>query len=143
MATRPVNPAGPIDASKLRTRRLQRTNPQRQARASNRRATLRRVFGFLDVDTAFDNAQFDQAHNARESKVRYNDLGMWLIRRGWFTEKTSGVRGPLVPPLRRLLSRPIETTLSTAVRDRVHALLMPEVEKLERLTGFTPRRPWQ
>jgi hypothetical protein len=114
----------------------------RDALLRDRRATLRQVFEFVGVDPGFESAEFDVEHNARESKVRYNDLGMWLIRRGWFTERRGAVRGPLVKPLRRVLSRPIDARLSVTARGQVMAALQPEVDKLTRLTGFTPVRPW-
>jgi sulfotransferase family protein len=104
-----------------------------------RRPTLRKVFEFLGVDADFDSPEFDRTHNTRRSKVRYNDLGMWLIRRGWFTESRGSVRGPLVQPLRRLLSTPIDDRLSPEARKALASELRPEVEKLTRLTGFQPR----
>src|SRR3954447_7853404 len=104
-----------------------------------RRPTLRKVFEFLGVDADFDSPEFDRTHNTRRSKVRYNDLGMWLIRRGWFTESRGSVRGPLVQPLRTLLSRPIDDRLSRDARNALKAELRPEVEKLRRLTGFEPQ----
>src|SRR3954451_8477086 len=44
-----------------------------------RQATLRKVFEFLGVDADFDSPGFERTHNTRASKVRYTDLGMWLI----------------------------------------------------------------
>jgi hypothetical protein len=114
----------------------------RDALLRDRRGTLRQVFEFVGVDPAFESGEFDVEHNARESKVRYNDLGMWLIRRGWFTERTGAVRGPLVKPLRRVLSRSIDATLSPGAREQAMAALRPEVDKLARLTGFAPVQPW-
>lgn len=102
----------------------------------NRRQVLRRVFAFLDVDPDFDSPEFDRLHNVRASKVRYNDLGMWLLRRGWFTERTGSVRGPLVRPLRAVLSRPIDDRLAPQARRLLAAHLRPEVDKLAQLTGF-------
>ena len=104
-----------------------------------RQATLRRVFEFLGIDPDFDSPQFARTHNTRATKRRYNDLAMWLIRRGWFVERGGSVRGSLVRPLRGLLSSPIDDQLSPEAREALTAELRPEVEKLQRLTGFTAR----
>src|SRR3954451_5516082 len=106
---------------------------------TERRQTLRKVFAFVGADADFDSPGFDRTHNTRGSKVRYNDLGMWLLRRGWFTERRGSLRGPLIPPLRRLLSTPIDDRLSPQARRALGDELRPEVEKLTRLTGFQPR----
>src|SRR3954453_11674964 len=105
----------------------------------DRRPPLRRGFVLLAVDPDFDSPDFDRTHNTRGSKVRYNDLGMWLVRRGWFTERRGSVRGPLAQPLRTLLSRPIDDRLSRDARNALTAELRPEIEKLRRLTGFEPQ----
>src|SRR3954447_20887582 len=104
-----------------------------------RRATLRRIFDFLGVDPDFDSPQFDRTHNTRASKRRYNDLAMWLIRRGWFVERGGSVRGSLVRPLRGILSSRIDDQLSPSARAALAAELRPEVDKLRALTGFEPR----
>lgn len=106
---------------------------------ANRRGTLSRVFAFLGVDPTFSSPLFDQVHNTAEEKVRYNRLGRWLVTRQILTEPREFLgRGPLVPPLRRLLSRPIERALPPQARDRLVATLRPEVEALRELTG----QPW-
>ena len=71
--------------------------------------------------------------------MRYGDLGMWLIRRGWFTQDTGAVRGPLRQPLRTLLSRPIDARLSESARRALADHLRPDVTKLTTLVGFEPR----
>lgn len=106
---------------------------------TNRRATLSRVFAFLGVDPAFSSPLFDQVHNTAEEKVRYNRLGRWLVIRQILAEQREFLdRGPLVRPLRRLLSRPIERTLPPQAHERLVATLRPEVEALRELTG----QPW-
>ena len=104
-----------------------------------RRPTLRRIFEFLGVDADFDSPQFDRTHNTRATKLRYNDVAMWLIRRGWFVERGGSVRGTLVRPLRGLLSSPIDDQMSPQARAALTAELRPEVDKLQRLTGFAAR----
>jgi hypothetical protein len=102
--------------------------------------TLRETFAFLGVDPTFTSPEFRRIHNARTAKVRYGDLGMWLIDKGIFTERRrsqSFRRAPLVRPLRRLLSRPIDDTLPAETRRRLVDILRPEVDDLRELSGKT------
>ena len=102
---------------------------------SQRRATLARVFGFVGVDVP-EMGAFEELHNVAETKVRYNRLGHWMVRKGIFTEAAPGFRrGPLRPPLRALLSKPIPRALSQEARLRLVDALSPEVERLRTLTG--------
>jgi hypothetical protein len=99
-----------------------------------RATTLRRVFRFLEVDEEFDSPQFERVHNVGAQKVRYNALGYWLVTRGIATNRQDSFeRGPLVQPLRRLLSHPIETRLPPPVHDRLVHALRPEVTRLREL----------
>jgi hypothetical protein len=98
--------------------------------------TLRDVFDFVGVDPDFTTAAFDEVHNTAAEKVRYNLLGRWLIRKNLFTERADYLyRGPLIPPLRRVLSRPIDRQLPPPAKAQLVAALEPEVEELRRLTG--------
>lgn len=102
----------------------------------NRLQCMAQVFRFLDVDPAFHSAQFGRLHNTSDVKVRYNRLGFWMVRRGLFTRQAGHLsRGPLVAPLRKLMSRPIDRRLPPEDRDRLVAALRPEVEQLRDLTG--------
>jgi hypothetical protein len=103
-----------------------------------RDATLRETFAFLEVDPDFCSPEFRQVHNQRSSKVRYGRLGMWLINRDLFTEHPRSHafrRTPLVRPLRRVLSRPIDTRLSADGRKLVVRALQSEVAELRDLAG--------
>lgn len=103
-----------------------------------RATTLRETFAFLGVDSTFTSSEFERIHNARPAKVRYGDLGMWLIRKRLFTERSrtkSFRRAPLVRPLRRILSQPIDATLPAETREVLVDALRPEVEELRELTG--------
>ena len=102
----------------------------------HRDETLREAFHFLDVDPSFTSPEFDRTHNTASVKVRYNDLGFWMVKHGIFTTRRSPFRrGPLVRPLRGLLSRPIDTVLPSSTRERLVATLRPEVTRLRELTG--------
>lgn len=105
----------------------------------DRRAeTLRETFSFLGVDPAFTSPEFQRIHNSRSSKARYGRLGMWLVNHGLLTQRRRSEafrRSPLVGPLRRILSRPIDTALPPEVHRLVAEALQPEVEELRELTG--------
>jgi hypothetical protein len=110
----------------------------------NRRAeTLRRVFGFLGVDPGFTSTGFDREHNPRTVKVRYGEIGWWMVERGVGTNRP-GRAGHLIGPLRRLLSRPVERSISSSTRELLTDRLGGEVERLGTLTGLSldwPTRP--
>jgi hypothetical protein len=102
-----------------------------------RAETLREIFAFLGVDPTFTSDRFLAEHNTKSAKVRYNDLGFWLVRRRIFVEKNGPFNtGPLRQPLRSLLSRPIDRVLSDDVREAMAENLRPEVERLRTLTGL-------
>lgn len=102
---------------------------------SHRDETLREVFGFLGVDADFTSPEFEKRHNIRGVKVRYNRLGYWLVKRGIMTEPRTSIRGPLVRPLRRVLSRPIDASLPDESRRLLVDFLSPEVDRLREQTG--------
>ncbi|MFL5420124.1 MAG: sulfotransferase family protein [Myxococcales bacterium] len=101
-----------------------------------RDATLRKVFRFLDVDPEFTSEGFRREHNPRTVKVRYGDLGWWMAVRGVGTTRP-GRKGHLIRPLKRLLSRPIERSISPATRELLTNEFANEVERLRSLTGLT------
>jgi hypothetical protein len=100
-----------------------------------RMETLRRIFRFLDVDPTFTSKGFLREHNPRMVKVRYGELGWWMAIRGVGTRQP-GRKGPLIRPLRRLLSRPIERSVSSATRELLVAEFRGEAERLRSLTGL-------
>ncbi len=102
----------------------------------DRTNTLRRVFSFLGVEPDFELPAFARIYNTRGTKVIYNRTGAWLVRHGLFTRRRGPLRrGPLIRPLRAVLSRPVEAVLPEAERRRLVAELRPEVEWLREVTG--------
>lgn len=101
---------------------------------NERTATLSEAFRFLGVDPHFESPEFERVHNPSHDKLRYGRLGWWLIRRGILTEGRAP-RSHLIQPVRALLSRRIDTTLSPAQRDELNAFFAPEVARLQELTG--------
>jgi sulfotransferase family protein len=103
---------------------------------TDRAATLRETFRFLEIDENFTTPSFDRLHNARAVKVRYNRLGFWMVRHRILTLPRGPFgAGPLIQPLRGLLSSPIDTGLAPETRAGLVAALRPEVERLRELTG--------
>jgi Sulfotransferase domain len=105
----------------------------------NRDDTLSRVFDFLGVDPTFTTPEFEREHNPRTIKVRYGGLGWWMALRGVGTRRP-GRRGPLIRPLRRILGRPIETSITASTRELLRGELSGEVKRLRALTGLP--LPW-
>lgn len=102
---------------------------------NERAATLAQTFRFLGVDPGFESPQFEHMHNPSGEKVRYGRVGWWLIRRGILTEG-GAPRRPLVRPLRALLSRRIDTTLTPAQSRELGEFFAPDIERLQELTGM-------
>jgi hypothetical protein len=110
----PANQILVFDAQDLRERRAE---------------TLRRVFAFLDVDPDFVSPSFSEEHNTASSHAVPNALGRRL---GSLGERMARRQG-----LRRLVSREIEAPVPTPEqRERLVALLTPEVERLRAMTGL-------
>ena len=105
-----------------------------------RRATLRRVFGFLGVDPDFWDPEFERERNRRDEKYTLtrsgaalfhgliDPFGRHVIRRRW-PQLSSSVRRALS---RRITERPV---VDGALRERLTDMLQPEVERLRALTG--------
>jgi hypothetical protein len=110
-----------IDSSDLRERRAD---------------TLRRIFEFLEVDPGFRSTGFEREYNPRTIKVRYGDVGWWMVTRGVGTRRL-GQRGHLVGPLRRLLSRSVPRSISPATRELLTEQFAGEVARLRELTGLS------
>jgi hypothetical protein len=101
-----------------------------------REAVLREVFRFLEIDMDFSSPRFTEMHNTSSEKVRYGSVGLWLIRhRILMRRRRSFRRGPLIAPLHRLLSRPIDRALSATVREGLVEHLQADVDRLRELTG--------
>jgi hypothetical protein len=102
----------------------------------HREHALRETFEFLGVDPMFKSPEFERTYNTGDAKVRYNALGWWMVQHGILTtRRRPSRRGPLVRPLRQLLSKPIDTTLSASTREFLVAVFCPEVSRLRELTG--------
>lgn len=109
-----------------------------ELRASRERV-MSRIFDFLGVEEFRPAPGLLVEHNTGDTKVRYNAVGMWMIRHGVLTKKVEGFeRGPLIRPVRHLLSRPVDRRLNDDDRERVVDLLRADVNLLRATTGL----PW-
>jgi sulfotransferase family protein len=95
----------------------------------SRAETMRRVFAFLGVDTGFRSPSWDEEHNIARARRVPTKLGKRLgARRGV---------GDTVSLKRRLATREVVTpTLRPDQRERLVAILEPEVARLRALTGL-------
>lgn len=114
-----------IDQQQLRTRR---------------RETLSEIFRFLGVDVSFDSSEFQLERNTRAEKnpprwltARLWDRVLWPISRTVPARLRDEVRGPA----NRLLFGPVPRPpkLAPEMRERLSALLVPEVDALREFTG--------
>lgn len=107
---------------------------------TDRRATLRRVFGFLGVDDSFSAPAFDLELNTRSDKQALTGPGEALWERALLPvgrRLPLSFRAALRAPLRRLLSRRVAPpALSVELRDRLRPLLSSEAQRLRVLTGL-------
>lgn len=107
--------------------------------ASDRSATLRGVFEFLGVDPEFTSPDFAQLHNVRGRKVRLNQIGLRLHRRGTLArarEVTRVLPGPIRERSKRLVSSPLSTPpVTDAIRERIAAAVRDDAERLRRYLG--------
>ena len=106
---------------------------------TRRHETLREVFRFIGVDDSFESPSFEVDLNTRAEKLGPSGLGaqVWdRVLRPAGRLAPERVRSLVRKPVHRLLYRPIETPVLTAeMRERLGALLGPEVEALRRFTG--------
>jgi hypothetical protein len=104
-----------------------------------RRATLRRVFGFLEVDEAFESPAFDEQRNPtstkREVRRPYrrllgNPVAKPRGRLSWATRHRikSALYKPFTEPAR-------PPALGSELREQLAELLAPDADRLRRLTG--------
>lgn len=105
-----------------------------------RRATLRRIFDFLEVDRDFWSPEFDQERNVRAEKYALTPLGKRVFcglldpaGRRVAPRRWSALR----PRVRRAFAervadRPI---VEDELREKLSSLLGPEVDRLRELTG--------
>ncbi len=105
-----------------------------------RRAALRRVFSFLQVDPAFWSPAFENERNTRADKYALTPLGSSVFHRlldpagrrlapRWWSGRRSGVRRMLST---KITDRP---EVDAGLRERLTAMLQPEVDRLRSLTG--------
>ena len=104
-----------------------------------RTETLGEVFRFIGVDESFESPRFEREINTRQQKRVHGRVAEQL----W--DRVLHPVGRLVPermrvairdPARRLLTRPVETpVLTPEMRERLVAMLSPEMEELRRFTG--------
>jgi hypothetical protein len=105
-----------------------------------RRATLRQIFAFLEVDSGFCSPVFDHESNARSDKYALTPVGERVFHRliDPVGRRLAAQRWPeLRPSVRRVLSEKItdRPVVEGELREKLARLLQPEVERLRELTG--------
>jgi hypothetical protein len=106
---------------------------------ADRLATIQAAFRFIGVDDRYRSAAFEGQLNARGDKRALTGAGagLWdrvLVPAGQVVPE--GIRGRAAPPLRRVLSRQVETPpLPEQIETGLREMLRPEVERLRSLTG--------
>lgn len=107
---------------------------------NERRATLARIFRFLDVDENFYCPAFDDEHNLRSDKYALTPIGERLFH-GWIDpigRRLIARRWPdLRPSIRRTLSDRItdRPVVGEELREKLALMLQPEVDRMRELTG--------
>lgn len=92
--------------------------------------TLRRIFGFLDVDEGFTSPQFEEMANTRSQKRSRNRVGRAFHRFAPIAKRIpSGPRRLLLKSVRGVTSRRIEVTVDPQVRGRLEDALEGEIER--------------
>jgi hypothetical protein len=110
-----------------------------------RRATLERIFAFLEVDRDFCDPAFEHERNTRSDKYALTPLGHRLfygcldplgrrVAHRW-PELRVSVRHALS---KKITDRPV---VEGELRDKLVALLQPEVDRLRQITG-EPFESW-
>jgi hypothetical protein len=105
---------------------------------SDRAATLRRVFAFLEVDDTFESDAFETELNTRASKGQPRiNMRLWKdVVVPAADRLPPNARRRLGRPIRRLLTRDIERPqVDDELRARLEGILAPEVEWLRGHTG--------
>jgi Sulfotransferase domain len=106
---------------------------------ARRGETLREVFRFLEVDDSFESSAFEREVNVRAEKTAPSGLGALVWDRVLSPagrRVPARVRAVVRKPAARLLYREIEEpVLTPTMRERLQAMLGPEVEELRRFTG--------
>jgi hypothetical protein len=95
---------------------------------TDRAATLRRVFAFLEVDPGFSSPNWDAEHNTAASHRVPNALHARLGRLGPRVARVPGLRAAVTDEVPR-------PRLTDDQRERLEAVLRPEVARLRELTG--------
>jgi hypothetical protein len=105
----------------------------------SRATTLRKVFGFLGVDSDFSSPEFTELHNLREQKLRLTRAALWIHDRGLLHPLRR--RSRVLPTTARervktLLTEPVDRpVLDPAQRGQVAAFLREDAERLRAYTG--------
>lgn len=105
----------------------------------NRAETLRRVFGFLDVDESFESPKFSQLLNESASINSPGYSLMKAIERAWggFPILPSNLKVQIREALLAPFSRPVELPkLDRELEQRLLNLFHEDAERLRRLTGM-------
>jgi hypothetical protein len=105
-----------------------------------RRATLRRIFTFLEVDARFWDPAFEDERNTSAEKYAFTPLGERLFQGAIdpLGRRLAPRRWPrLSCSVRRALAKPISERprIEGELRARLESMLAPEVDRLRALTG--------
>jgi hypothetical protein len=106
---------------------------------AERRATVRRVFEFLEVDPSFESCGFDRIEHRSSEKRRRSEVGQRLARSSLFRlvrRLPRGMRGRILRLIERPFSRSIERPLlDPTLRARLEGLLRDDARAIQELAG--------
>lgn len=105
---------------------------------ADRQATLREIFGFLEVDEAFCSRQFDKEMNTGEELRTFSKFVIFVryARTTPLQRLPRGLRVFLRRSVGRIVSRPLERSpLSDDLRTRLQQLYADDVRRFRELTG--------
>lgn len=107
---------------------------------ARRRETMREIFAFVGVDASFESPEFAEERNAHAEKTAPRSITARVLNPVlWPVSRTvpRHVRDRVRTPANRLLFAPPPAVpnLTPEARERLQALLTPEVESLRQFTG--------
>lgn len=103
---------------------------------SDRRSCLERVFAFLEVDAAFDDAAFDRELNPSRAKRTPTNVGRRLEDTALYRfARSARLPGPVRSSIRRVVSRPVRGSLPEPLAAPLREGLYDEVAWLRGFSG--------